>query len=96
MDKQLTPQELADKLEALGNLSDNEYGAGYADALAHAGGLVTGVYSPEVIADAHKAALDPASELYVASYAEGYTAQWNRLALLTNAALVKADGYGTD
>lgn len=96
MEKQLTPQELFDKLEGLYNQTENNYGAGYADATAHIGGLIAGMYTPELVADVHKDTLDPEGEDYTESYAEGYNAQWNRLTLLTSSALVKADGYGTE
>lgn len=96
MDMQLTPNQLHANLEVLYNGTDNEYGTGFSDATAHIGGMVGGIYTPEVIAEAHAGMLDPDAAGYVASYAEGYIAQWNRLTLLTNAALVKADGYGSD
>lgn len=96
MDMQLTPNQLHANLEVLHTGTENEYGSGYTDALAHVGGLVSGVYAPEVIAEVHSEMLDRDRSGYSASYTEGYIAQWNRLVLLTNAALVKADGYGAD
>lgn len=94
MNMQLTPQQLQANLEVLYNGTENAYGSGYTDATAHVGGLITGVYSPEVIAEAQKNMLDP--DFHEPSYVEGYNAQWNRLTLLTNAALVKANGYGEE
>ena len=96
MDMQLTPNQLHANLEVLYNQDTNDYGAGFSDALAHAGGLVNGIYTPEVIASVHAEMLDRNRSGYSDSYTEGYIAQWNRLTLLTNAALVKANGYGAD
>lgn len=91
MDMQATPKQLHASLEVLYNVAGSEYGTGFSDATAHIGGMVGGIYTPEIIEEAHAGMLDPNAAGYVASYAEGYIAQWNRLTLLTNAAL-KAEG----
>ena len=96
MDMQATPNQLHANLEVLYNGAENDYGAGFSDATAHVGGLVSGVYAPEVIAEVHAEMLDRDRSGYTESYTEGYIAQWNRLTLLTNAALVKANGYGEE
>lgn len=96
MDMQLTPNQLHANLEVLYSGTENEYGSGFTDALAHVGGLVNGIYNPETIAEVHAQMLDPESGDYSQSYMDGYISQWNRLTLLTNAALVKADGYGVE
>lgn len=94
--QELTAQEMFDKIEALHNYTDNEYGAGFTDASAHVGGLINGIYTPEVVAEVQADMLDPNSNSYTVSYAEAYTAQWNRMAILIAAASVRADGYGAD
>lgn len=96
MDMQITPSQFQANLEVLYNGTENDYGAGYADALAHAGGLVNGIYSPEVVAGVQDSMQTQPDSGYSQSYIEGYIANWNRLTLLTNAALVRADGYGAD
>lgn len=96
MDMQINATQLAHNLEVLYSGNENEYGAGYTDATAHVGGLVSGQFSAESITETHEEMLDTERSGYSESYMEGYIAQWNRLTLLTNAALVKADGYGTE
>lgn len=96
MDMQLTPQQLQTNLEVLYNQDMNDYGAGFSDALAHIGGMVNGIYSPEVVSETQSEMQNNPDSGYSQSYVEGYIANWNRLTLLTNAALVKADGYGAD
>ena len=96
MDIQITPNQLYADLEVLYSDTKNAYGAGYAEALAQVGGLVHGIYSPGEVAKFQAERLDPDMEGYSQSYADGYTAQWNRLAMLTNMALVRANGYGVE
>lgn len=96
MDIQTTPNQIYADLDALYSGTKNAYGTGFADALAQVGGLVHGIYSPGEVAKFQAERLNPATDGYSQSYADGYTAQWNRLTMLTSMALVRADGYGVE
>lgn len=74
-----TPQELIEAYEAVGETS-NRANVGRADAVYHAGKLMTGEWSPEFVSDVQAGLADSNDPDYDPIYHYGYLTAWNTVA----------------